>query len=63
MRSERKHGATARALREAAILYAAAVDGHIGSDEARWRAIAWDALRRAALRYAREPRPEGRPRK
>lgn len=61
MRDERKHGATAQALKEAAILYAAEVEGFRIDRQSRSRT--WDTLRKAAIRYATNPRPEGRPRK
>jgi hypothetical protein len=52
-------GATRQALRDAAILFAAAVEVESSPDVGR----AWDVLRKAAVRYTTNPRPEGRPRK
>ena len=52
------HGATMRCLREAAIEFAAAVEAEDDDGVRR----TWDGLRKAAIRYALKPRPEGRPR-
>jgi hypothetical protein len=46
-----------RNLKDAALLFAAAVE-----DETKAPKREWDRLRQAALRYQNEPRPRGRPR-
>jgi hypothetical protein len=56
-RNEARHGATRQALREAAVVFAAALELGNPIDLVK----CWDALRKAAVRYARNPRRPGRP--